>query len=322
MNAETNNDSQSAPSIDQVTEPDPPPDGFRCGYVAIVGRPNVGKSTLLNRILGQKLSITSSKPQTTRHQILGIKTTERAQALYVDTPGMHSARGRALNQAMNRAADGALLGVDLVLFVIEAMKWTREDEHVLQRVVQAGLPSLLLVNKVDRLKDKERLLPFLAEVQARHGFAEIVPISARREADAQRIQSLVESALPTGRAVYDEEQITDRSVRFLAAETIREKLMRRLAKELPHRLGVEVERFEDGETATEIGAVIWLDRKSHKPIVVGKDGGVLKEVGTRARRDLEIMLERHVRLELWVKVSEGWSDDDRAVVRMGYGDAG
>lgn len=311
------------PSGDDAASASGEPAGpFRCGYVAIVGRPNVGKSTLLNRVLGQKLSITSSKPQTTRHQILGIKTTDQAQALYVDTPGMHSAKGRALNQAMNRAADGALLGVDLVLFVVEAMKWTREDDHVLQRIAQAGLPALLLVNKVDRVKDKERLFPFLAELQTRHDFKAIVPISARREADARRVQSLVETSLPPGTAIFDEEQITDRSVRFLAAEIIREKLMRRLAKELPHRLGVEVERFEDGETATEIGAVIWLDRKSHKPIVVGKDGGVLKEVGTQARRDLEVMLQRHVRLELWVKVSEGWSDDDRAVIRMGYGDAG
>ncbi len=297
-------------------------EGYKCGYVAIVGRPNVGKSTLLNRILGQKLSITSSKPQTTRHRILGIKTTETAQTLYVDTPGMHGTKGRALNRMMNRAADGAVVGVDIVVFIVEAMRWNADDEHVLDRIQNAGPPAILVINKVDRVKDKDRLLPFISNLSQRHHFVEIVPLCARRAGDAARLQSVVESRLPTGHRIYSKDELTDRSVRFLAAEIVREKLMRRLAQELPYRLTVEVERFEESESLMEIGAVIWVDRKSHKPIVVGKDGAVLKQIGSQARRDLEIMLERHLRLELWVKVSEGWSDDERAVIRMGYGDMG
>ena len=301
--------------------PNSSPLGMRCGYVAIVGRPNVGKSTLLNQVLGQKLSITSSKPQTTRHRILGIRTSQQAQTLYVDTPGMHTGlRGRALNRMMNRAADGALTGVDLIVLMVEAMRWTDGDQFVLERVKTAQRPVILAVNKVDRVKAKTDLLPFLAQMPERYAFAEIVPLSARRTAGARRLADLVEQMLPLGDPVFSDDQITDRSVRFLAAEIVREKLMRRLGEELPHRLGVEIERFEERESTVEVGAVIWVDRKSHKPMVVGKGGHLLKEIGTKARRDLEVMLGTHVRLETWVKVSEGWSDDERAVVRMGYGD--
>ena len=295
-------------------------DAFRCGYVAIVGRPNVGKSTLLNRILGQKLSITSPKPQTTRHRILGIKTSPDLQTLYVDTPGMHSNQRFALNRMMNRAADSALLGVDAVVFVVEALRWSSADERVLDRLKNCGLPVLLVVNKVDRVKDKTRLLPFLEEMSNRFEFRAIVPLSARRGRGVEHLEGEVRALMPTGGAVFGDDEITDRSVRFLAAEIVREKLTRRLAEELPYRVGVEIERFIEDDQTSEIGAVIWVDRKSHKPIVVGKDGSALKEVGIRARRDIETMLGHHVRLELWVKVKDGWSDDERAVMQMGYGE--
>ena len=292
----------------------------RFGHAAVVGRPNVGKSTLVNRLVGHKFSITSRKAQTTRHRLLGIKTLAHAQIVYVDTPGLHAAAGRALNRYMNRVASGALAGVDVVLLVIEPWGWTDDDTRVLELVTGAGVPVILVINKVDRVSPKEALLPYLAEVASRGDFAEVIPVSALRGTNLDRLEELVVARLPPGRPLYDEDQFTDRSERFLAAEIIREKLTDRLAKELPYRLSVEIERFEASDGRTTVGAVIWVERPSHKAIVIGRDGKLLKAVGTAARADLERMLGGRVFLELWVKIKAGWSDDERALQRLGYED--
>ena len=294
------------------------PEAFRCGLVALIGRPNVGKSTLLNHLLGQKLSITSRKPQTTRHQILGIKTTERAQFVFVDTPGLHKPRKRALNRYLNRAASSVLPSVHAILFVVEALRWTEEDELVLEHVRRAGMPTILVVNKVDRIEDKVALLPYLAEVAQKHDFAAVVPVSALRHDNLDDLEAELLKLLPESEPMFPEDQITDRSVRFLAAEIIREKLMRSLGQELPYDLTVEVERFEEEGNLVRIGALIWVDRPNQKAIVIGKGGERLKQIGQQARKDIEAMLERKVFLELWVKVKSGWSDDERALQSLGY----
>ncbi|HEB66381.1 MAG TPA: GTPase Era [Gammaproteobacteria bacterium] len=294
------------------------PEPFRCGLVALIGRPNVGKSTLLNHLLGQKLSITSRKPQTTRHQILGIKTTDRAQFVFVDTPGLHKPRKRALNRYLNRAASSVLPSVHAILFVVEALRWTEEDELVLEHVKRAGVPTILVVNKVDRLDDKAALLPYLAEVAQKHDFAAVVPVSALRHDNLDDLEAELLKLLPESAPMFPEDQITDRSVRFLAAEIIREKLMRSLGQELPYDLTVEVERFEEEGNLVRIGALIWVDRPNQKAIVIGKGGERLKQIGQQARKDIEAMLERKVFLELWVKVKSGWSDDERALQSLGY----
>ena len=294
--------------------------GFKCGYVAIVGRPNVGKSTLLNRLLGQKISITSHKPQTTRHRILGIKTEPSYQAVYVDTPGLHLNAKKAMNRYMNRAASTSLEDVDLVLFVIEAGHWSEEDESVLQKLRGAKAPVILVVNKVDQIPDKDKLLPFLQSVSEKMQFEEVVPLSAFKGHNIDSLESVVPRFLPQGVALFPEDQITDRSVRFLVAEVIREKLMRRLGKELPYSLTVEIEQFVDDEGMARISALIWVERQSQKKIVIGKGGATLKEIGQQARQDMERMLEQKVFLQLWVKVKEGWSDSERALQSLGYTD--
>jgi len=296
--------------------------GHRCGYVAIVGRPNVGKSTLLNHILGQKISITSSKPQTTRHRILGIKTTDRVQVIYVPTPGIHQKARRAMNRYMNRVATASLHDVDLVIFMVEALRWTTEDEAVLEKLQQANAPVILLVNKVDTVTGKEQLLPFLQELTQKKEFAEIIPISATKQTSMARVEQAVEHLLPGQPAVFPADQLTDRSERFLAAEIVREKLMRRLGQELPYSLTVEIEKFSstDDSDLIEIGAVIWVERSSHKGIVIGKGGKQLKKVGEQARKDMELLFGNKVFLQLWVKVKEGWSDDSRALRSLGYSD--
>ncbi len=293
----------------------------RCGYVAVVGRPNVGKSTLVNHILGQKISITSSKPQTTRHRILGIKSTDHAQVIYVDTPGIHEQAKRAMNRYMNRVATASLQDVDLTIFVVEALRWTAEDEAVLEKLRQTKAPVLLLVNKVDTVTDKEQLLPFLQELAEEKIFTEIIPVSATRRTNIARVEQVVEKLLPGQPPVYPPDQLTDRSERFLAAEIVREKLMRRLGQELPYALTVEIEKFTpDDSGLIEISAIIWVERSSHKGIVIGKGGKQLKKVGEQARKDMELLFGRKVFLQLWVKVKEGWSDDDRALRSLGYGD--
>jgi GTP-binding protein Era len=295
------------------------PDAFRCGHVAVVGRPNVGKSTLVNRLIGEKLSITSSRPQTTRHRILGVRTTERAQLLYVDTPGIHARRNRALNRYMNRAAVGALVGVDAVAMVVAALDWQAEDDVVLARVREQEAPVVLVINKVDTVADKAQLLPFLAESAARADcFADIVPVSARRGTNVERLEALLVDCLPLGPAVFPPEQFTDRSERFLASEILREKLIRRLGQEVPHRLSVEIESFDPRGAVTRIGAVIWVESKGQKAIVIGRRGEMLKRVGMEARSDLEKLLGRNVFLETWVKVRADWSDDERLLTRFGY----
>jgi len=292
----------------------------RCGYVAIIGRPNVGKSTLVNRLVGHKLSITSRKAQTTRHRLLGIKSSDRAQVIYVDTPGLHAGSGRALNRYMNRAATGALVGVDVILFLLEAGRWNDGDAHVLERLADADAPIIAALNKIDRIADMQTLLPFIDALSKRAEFRDIVPISALHGTNTERLQELLIGALPVQPALYDEDQITDRSERFLAAELVREKLTERLGEELPYRLSVEIEAFQEEAGLLKIGAVIWVERSSQKGIVIGRQGRVLKAVGGDARKDMEALFERKVFLELWVKVKEGWSNDEQALQRLGYVD--
>jgi len=293
---------------------------FRCGHVAIVGRPNVGKSTLLNRLIGCKLCITSRKPQTTRHRILGIKTQTDHQVAYVDTPGLHRKAPRAINRYMNRMAAGAISDVDVILFLVEALRWHSDDNHVLQKLSGSKTPIFAVVNKVDRLESREALLPYLQELSGRMPFAEIVPVSARGGDNIERLETLILDRLPENPPLYPEEQFTDRSVRFLVSEIVREKLVARLGQEVPHRLSVEVESFEEEEGLTRISAIIWVEEKGQKAIVIGKQGDMLKRVGVQARKDIEALIGQRVFIKLWVKVKSGWSDDERALLRLGYGD--
>ncbi|ROR32132.1 GTPase Era [Inmirania thermothiophila] len=291
---------------------------FRCGYVALVGRPNVGKSTLLNRLVGEKLSITAPKPQTTRHVLLGIRTRPDAQLIYVDTPGIHRRARRALNRYMNRVAAGALADVDVAAMVTEGTRWTEEDELVLERLAPVQCPVVLVINKVDRVRDKRALLPHIDALRGRRAWAEVVPVSALRGDNVEALEEALVRLLPEGPALFEPGQLTDRSERFLAAEIVREKLTRRLGEELPYALTVEVERFVDEGRLARIHAVILVERESQKPIVIGREGGMLKRVGIEAREDLEQLLGRKVHLELWVKVREGWSDDERVLRSLGY----
>lgn len=293
---------------------------FRCGYVGIIGRPNVGKSTLLNYILGQKLCITSRKPQTTRHQILGIKTTENAQAIYVDTPGVHKDSPRAMNRYMNRAAHSIIEDVNVVLFLVEAGVWTEKDEWVFNKLKTTKNPVILVVNKVDQLKDKNKLLPFMQKLSLIHPFKAIVPVSALKGKYISDLEKEVESLLDVSEAIYPEDQFTDRSMKFFAAEIIREKLVRQLGQELPYDLTVMIEQFEDDGEKLNINAVILVERKNQKQIIIGHSGERLKKVGTQARIDMEKMFDEKVFLEIWVKVKEGWSDDELILKSLGYTD--
>ncbi len=293
---------------------------FRCGYVALIGRPNVGKSTLLNRILRQKISITSRRPQTTRHRVLGIKTEASVQTIYVDTPGIHAFSGRAMNRHMNRAASRALQDVDVVVFLVEGVRWMPDDELVLEKLRDLECPVILAVNKIDLLDSKEVLLPGLQALAGKRAFHQIIPISARKGDNIPALESCIAALLPVAPPLFPEDQVTDRPVRFLAAELVREKLFRKLGKELPYGLTVEVEQFRSEKDITHIHALIWVERKSQKNIVIGKQGRVLKEVGQEARRDIEELVEKKVNLKLWVKVKEGWADDERALRSLGYND--
>ncbi len=291
---------------------------FRCGYVAIVGRPNVGKSTLLNHILGQKLSITSRKPQTTRHRILGIVTHEKTQTVYVDTPGIHGEERKAINRYMNRAATSALKDVDLVLFVIDGLKWSPDDDLVMSKVKESCLPVMLVINKVDEVVDKEALLPRITELTQQHGFVEVVPVSALRGHNVDRLQELVAARLPVSPPFFPEDQITDRSSRFLAAEIVREKVMRQLGDEVPYEITVEIEEFKQEGKLKRISALILVERDGQKAIVIGDGGQRLKRIGMDARIDMEKLFGGKVMLSLWVKVKGGWSDDERALKSLGY----
>ncbi|MDH4273736.1 MAG: GTPase Era [Gammaproteobacteria bacterium] len=291
---------------------------MRCGYVAIAGRPNVGKSTLLNRILGQKLSITSRRPQTTRHRILGVKTTADAQTIYIDTPGLHKKGGRELNRFMNREALHSLDEVDLVLFVVDAQAWRNDDDWILEKLVAAEVPIILVLNKVDEVKNKEDLLPRLQEFSAKHAFIGLVPISAKGGNGVEELERVVAKQLPEGELVFPPEQLTDRSERFLAAELVREKAMRLLGQEVPYQLTVEIEKFKEEKKIVHIAATIWVERDTQKGIVIGKGGELLKKIGSQARVDMEKLFGKQVFLEMHVRVKEGWSDDARLLKKMGY----
>ena len=294
-------------------------DEHRAGFVALIGRPNVGKSTLLNALVGQKVSITSPKPQTTRHRIVGILTGAGFQAVFLDTPGLHTRQPRGLNRAMNRAALGSLGDADLLLFVVDATRWTDEDEAALERVRQSGKKSILVVNKCDRVSPRERLLPLIERLAGLHGFDAVVPISARKVDNVERLAALIPPLLPVAGPLYPRDQVTDRSERFLAAEVLREKLTLVLQEELPYGITVEIERWEEQEDGRlVIGAVIWVERPGQRKIVIGEGGQRLKDVGRVARLELNEMLGRRVHLEMWVKVRENWADSDAALRQFGY----
>lgn len=292
----------------------------RAGYIAIVGRPNVGKSTLLNHLLGEKISITSRKPQTTRHRILGIKTQDDTQYIYVDTPGLHSHGGQALNRYMNRMALKTLPDVDVVLFVVDARHWTDGDNYVLKSLKKFAIPVILAVNKIDKLNERGQLLPFLEEAKSRFEFFAIVPISAKNGEQLPQLEQMLRNCLPQQEYLFPEDQLTDRTDRFIAAETIREKLTRLLGQEIPYVLTVTIDSFVEGEKLDRISAIIWVEKSSQKPIIIGENGARLKQVGQKARLDLEKYLGKKVFLQLWVKVKSGWSDNERLLQQLGYGD--
>jgi len=296
--------------------------GYRCGHIALVGRPNVGKSTLLNRILGQKISITSRRPQTTRHRVLGIKTTRHAQMIYLDTPGIHHFNARAMNRYLNYTAGSVLAEVDVVVFLVEGLRWMKDDDLVLHKLDRAGCPVILAVNKIDQLDRRETLLPHLQALAEKFPFREIIPLSARKGDGVTALVSCIEVLLPESPPWYPEDQVTDRPVRFLAAELVREKLFRRLGRELPYGLTVEIEQYRSEPGLTHIHALIWVERESQKTIVIGKGGSMLKEVGRQARLEIEQLVGGKVNLKLWVKVKEGWADDERAMQSLGYTSGG
>ncbi|MEI6893641.1 MAG: GTPase Era [Colwellia sp.] len=291
------------------------------GIIAIVGRPNVGKSTLLNALLGQKISITSKKPQTTRHRILGILTEENRQAILVDTPGLHKEEKRAINRLMNRAASSSIAEVELIMFLVEGTHWTEDDDLVLSKVKQSGTPCILVVNKTDNITDKDDLLPHLKKLGALHEFRDIVPISASKGHGVDTIRQLCLASLPECAFWFPEDHITDRSSRFMASEIIREKLIRFTGDELPYSITVEIEQFKmDDKGIIHINALILVERESQKRMVIGNKGDRLKTIGQEARRDMENLFDSKVFLETWVKVKSGWADDERALRSLGYGD--
>jgi len=290
----------------------------RAGFVAVIGRPNVGKSTLVNEMVGQKISITSHRPQTTRHRIHAIDTGEGYQMVFVDTPGMHIGGGKAINAYMNRAASGSVGDVDVILWLVEVGKWTREDERVLAHVEKAEVPVILCVNKIDKLRDKGGVLPFLEKVGGRVRVSEVFPLSAFKKEDTVGLRGLILKYLPEQGNIFDADFVTDRSERFVVAEFIREKLMRHLGEELPYELTVEIELYELDGGMQRIGARILVERESQKSIVIGRKGDMLKLIGSEARVSIEGFLERKVFLKLWVKVSAGWSDSKRALASLGY----
>ena len=291
-----------------------------CGYVALVGRPNVGKSTLLNHMLGQKVSITSRKPQTTRNKVQGIKTEGHNQIVFVDTPGLHRGEAKAINRYMNQAATSAIRDVDLVVFLVDRLAWTEEDEWVAQRLEQITCPLIIAINKVDKLEQKEALLPHLQTLGERFPEAEIIPLSALRSQNLDRLEAQIIKRLPEGEHLFPEDQITDRSMRFMASEMVREKLTRQLGDELPYQMAVEIEDFKDDGKTLHIAALILVEREGQKRILIGEGGERIRNIGQQARLDMERSFEQKVMLKLWVKVKSGWSDDARALRSLGYDD--
>ncbi len=291
----------------------------RCGYVAIVGRPNVGKSTLLNCILGSKVSITTDKPQTTRYQIMGIKSQEGAQVVFIDTPGIHQDEKRAMNRYMNRLASSVIPDADVVVFVVEALVWTDEDELVLSKLETPGTPPVILViNKIDALADKQELLPFLDQLKDRLSFAKIIPISATKADNVAVLEKEIVSLLPEGPHLFPDDQITDKNLNFQVAEIVREKLIEATEQEVPYCTTVEIEDWKVVEGRPEISCLIWVEREGQRLIVIGKKGERLKWIGTMARKEIEVLLKERIYLRLWVKVKERWTDDDRALRQFGY----
>jgi GTP-binding protein Era len=290
----------------------------RCGLVAVIGRPNVGKSTLINAIVGRKVSIVTAKPQTTRHRILAVHNAPDAQIVFVDTPGLHRKAGKAMNRLMNRAAANALADADVILFVTDATQWTAEDDDVMKRLQRASAPVVAVLNKVDRVRPKEKLLDSIALMDARGDFADIVPVSALKQDNLDGLMALLPPFLPESPPLFPEDMHTDRSKEFHAAEVIREKLTLNLHQELPYGLTVQVERYFEDENGVTINAVIWVERDSQKGIVVGKGGSVLKRVGRAARLELKDALGQKVHLELWVKVKTNWADNEKDLMNLGY----
>jgi GTP-binding protein Era len=295
-----------------MAEPD------RCGYVALVGRPNVGKSTLLNHLVGRKLSITSRKPQTTRHILLGVETSGSAQAIYVDTPGIHEGGGRAVNRYMVRTAKSALMDVDIVVLVVERMRFGEDDQRVVDMVKAARGRKLCVINKIDQMESREQLLPAIARIAALDVFEAIIPVSALRGTGLDQLKHEVVARLPEGPHLFPADQVTDRSERFIASEIVREKLMRRLGDELPHRITVAVDRYVVKERIVEIDATIYVEREGQKAIIIGRNGALLKSVGQDARADIEALIERKVMLRTWVKVKAGWTNNESGLKRLGF----
>jgi|TARA_B110000967_G_scaffold45570_1_gene45868 GTP-binding protein Era len=291
-----------------------------CGYVAIVGRPNVGKSTLLNHILGQKLCITSRKPQTTRHTLLGIKTKDNVQVIFVDTPGIHTNQERAINRVMNRSAASVIADVDLVIFVVDRFEWSEADEYVAKYLSNNDVPVVVAVNKVDMIEDKEALLPHLQFLSSKVNAVEFIPLSALRKTNLDELEAKIQSHIPEKMHIYPEDQITDRSERFLAAEIVREKITRQLGAEVPYQVTVEIEQFRVEGKITYIDALILVERDGQKKIIIGTKGERLKKIGEQARADIESLLDCKVMLRTWVKIRSGWSDDERALRSLGYMD--
>jgi len=291
---------------------------FHSGFVAIVGRPNVGKSSLLNSFLRQKLSITSHKPQTTRHTILGIDSDQSGQIVFVDTPGVQADSSKPMFRVMNKVAKSGMEGVDLALFVVEAGRWTEDDKFVLSRI-DSELPVILVVNKIDKLTDRSKLLPYLQNISDDR-FKAVVPVSALKNDGLNNLRREIVNLLPQGDVIFPDDQITDRSERFLAAEIIREKIMRTMGQEVPYDVAVEIERFEYTANCTHIHGIIWVARKGQKGILIGKGGERLKRIGASARKEIENLLQAKVNLKLWVKLKQAWSDDIRIIQSLGYGD--
>jgi GTP-binding protein Era len=290
------------------------------GYVGLVGRPNVGKSTLLNRLLAQKLAITSHKPQTTRHRIVGIKTRTDGQIVYVDTPGIHQRSAKAMSHYLNRTAHTVLSDVDLVVFVVQALAWTDEDQGALNALCAAGSTIVVAVNKIDTVKPKDQLLPFMAEVNRHGDFAAIIPVSAQLGENCDMLEQQVWELLPAGELIYPEDQLSDRGERFFAAELLREQIMRRYHKELPYATSVEIEHFEMRKQMLHIGAVVWVERDSQRGILIGQRGDALKATAKAARQQMEAFFERKVNLKVWVKVKRAWSRDAKSLTQLGYTD--
>lgn len=291
---------------------------YRCGLVAVIGRPNVGKSTLINAFMGRKVSIVTSKPQTTRHRILAVLTSELQQIIFVDTPGLHRRTGKAMNRMMNRTAANALADADLVLFVSDVTRWTVEDDDVITRLKSGRAPVVALLNKADKVHPKEKLLTAIATLSERHDFAEIVPISALKNDNLERLLALIPNFLPESPPLFPSDTVTDRSVEFHTSEVIREKLTLLLHQELPYGLTVQIERYVVEGSGIAINAIIWVERDSQKGMVVGKNGSVLKKVGRAARLELAEQLQQAVHLELWVKVKSNWSDNEQHLANFGY----